>query len=254
MSLSACVITRNEGRRLAACLERLAWADEVVVVDDESTDDTVEVARRLGARVFTRPLGGDFAAQRNFALGQARGDWVLFVDADEHVTDALRDEIREAVRRPGMSGYLVRRRDVHFGHAFEFGNSRHAILRLARRGAGRWQGSVHEQWVVAGAVGTLRNRLVHYSHEDVAAFIAKVNSQSTLGAARLAEEARGEAAWELVAYPLGNFLRNYVVHQGFREGTAGFVFAVLMTLQPFLARAKRWEQRAGGGGAGRRAG
>lgn len=244
MTVSACVITRNEGRRLAACLERLAWADEIVVVDDESADDTVEVARRLGARVFTRPLGGDFAAQRNFALDQARGDWVLFVDADEHVTDALRDEILEAVRRPGAAGYRLRRRDVSFGHAFEHGESMHVpLLRLARRCAGRWHGRVHEVWRVEGPVPVLRAPLLHHSHPDVAAFVAKANSQSGLGAERLAEEGRGEGAWELVAYPLGSFLRNYVARRGFLDGVPGFVFAVLMTMHPFLARAKLWERR-----------
>jgi glycosyltransferase involved in cell wall biosynthesis len=244
--VSACVITRNEGRRLAACLDRLRWADEIVVVDDESTDDTREVAARSGARVLVRAKTGDFAAQRNFALDQATGDWVLFVDADEEVGDALRDEILGAVRHPGVVAWRVPREDHHFGQVFRHGESRSVpLLRLARRDAGRWHGRVHEEWRVAGSTGVLREALIHRSHADIAEFVEKVNYYTTLAADRLAEEGRSGAAWQLVVYPLGSFLRNYVVRRGFLDGVSGFVLAVLMTLHPFLARAKLWRRHVG---------
>ncbi len=245
--ISACVIARNEAERLPACLERLAWADEVVLVDDESTDGTADVARRFGARVFVRALGGDFAAQRNFALERASGDWVLFVDADEHVEPPLRDEIVAAVGDAAVNGYALRRQDVTFGHALRYGESmRVPLLRLARREAGRWHGRVHEVWRVARPIRVLREPLLHHSHRTIAAFIRKVNDQSALAAARLTDEDRTGNAWQLVAYPLASFLRNYVVRQGFRDGVPGLVYAILMTLHPFLARAKAWERRRAG--------
>jgi glycosyltransferase involved in cell wall biosynthesis len=228
-TISACVIARNEADELAECLAGLTWADEIVVVDDESTDGTVKVAERFTPRVLVRAKRDDFAAQRNFALDAAVGEWVLFVDADERVTDALREEILTAVRAPGVEGYFVRRQDINFGYVFRYGESMRApLLRLARRGG--------------GATRILRSPLLHYSHADVSAFVRKVDYQSSLAATRLAEEGRGAHAWELVVHPLGNFFRNYVVHQGFRDGVPGLIYAALMALHPFLARAKRWER------------
>lgn len=241
--VSVCVITRDEALRLRGCLESVRWADEIIVVDDESTDGTAELASRLGARVYVRPLAGDFAAQRNFALEQARGEWVLFVDADERVTPALADEIRRAVTRPGVAGYRVRRCDLTLGHAFRYGESRVTLVRLARREAGRWHGRVHERWDVAGRLGLLREALIHEPHPDIAGFLKKANYQTTLTAERLAEEGRGGAPWQLVTHPLASFVRNYVLRQGFRDGVPGLVFAGLMSLHPFLARAKLLELR-----------
>jgi glycosyltransferase involved in cell wall biosynthesis len=242
-TISACVIARNEADELAECLAGLTWADEIVVVDDESTDGPVKVAERFTPRVLVRAKRDDFAAQRNFALDAAVGEWVLFVDADERVTDALREEILTAVRAPGVEGYFVRRQDINFGYVFRYGESMRApLLRLARRGAGRFEGRVHEIWRVGGATRILRSPLLHYSHADVSAFVRKVDYQSSLAATRLAEEGRGAHAWELVVHPLGNFFRNYVVHQGFRDGVPGLIYAALMALHPFLARAKRWER------------
>jgi glycosyltransferase involved in cell wall biosynthesis len=243
-AVSACVLTCNERGRLAECLERLAWADEIVVVDDESTDGTVEVARHFTSRVFVRAKQEDFAAQRNFAMEQARGEWMLFVDADERVTEVLRDEIREAVGRPRHSGYLLRRQEIHFGHFFRHGESLHVpLLRLARRGAGRWVGRVHERWRVLGPTAVLRHPLLHYSHADIAHFVEVANYYTTLDARRLLEEGRGGRAWQLIAYPFASFIRNYVWRQGFRDGTPGFIFACLMALHPFLSRAKLLERR-----------
>jgi glycosyltransferase involved in cell wall biosynthesis len=243
-TVSACVIARNEADELADCLATLRWADELVVVDDESTDETVEVAKRFTPRVLVRAKNDDFAAQRNFALDTASGDWVLFVDADERVSEALRDEIRGAILAHDVDGYFVRRQDINFGYAFRYGESMRApILRLARRKAGRFQGRVHETWDVRGATRVLRTPLQHYSHADISAFLRKVDYQSSLAATRLADEGRGARAWELVVYPLGNFARNYLVHQGFRDGVPGLIYASLMALHPFLARAKRWERQ-----------
>jgi glycosyltransferase involved in cell wall biosynthesis len=243
-TVSACVIARNEAEELADCLSALTWADEIVVVDDESTDQTVEIAERFTKRVLVRPKRDDFAAQRNFALDAAVGDWVLFIDADERVSGALRDEILAAVRTPGVDGYFVRRQDINFGHVFRHGQSmRTPLLRLARRHAGRFHGRVHETWRVRGPTRVLHAPLLHHSHADISAFLRKVDYQSSLAATRLAEEGRGRHAWELVVHPVGNFLRNYVVHQGFRDGMPGLIYALLMALHPFLARAKRWERQ-----------
>jgi glycosyltransferase involved in cell wall biosynthesis len=243
-TVSACVIARNEADELADCLSTLTWADEIVVVDDESTDDTVKVAGRFTERVLVRAKRDDFAAQRNFALDAATGDWVLFVDADERVSEALRAEIDGAVRASAVDGYFLRRQDINFGYAFRYGESMRApLLRLARRKAGRFHGRVHETWRVSGPTRVLQAPLQHYSHADISAFLRKVDYQSSLAATRLADEGRGGGAWELIAYPLGNFVRNYVVHQGFRDGVPGLIYAALMALHPFLARAKRWERQ-----------
>lgn len=245
--LAAVVITFNEEERLRACLESLAWADEIVVVDAESSDKTVLVAREFTDRVVVRPWAG-FAEQKNFALDLASGDWVLSVDADEEVSPELRDEIRGVLAGGARhDGYAVPRRNIFWGEWVRHGGLYPDWqLRLFRRGRGRFvHSAVHESVEVAGPVGRLRGALVHRSYRDVADFLERANRYSALAADEWARRRRPVRPSDLVLRPLGRFLSMYVARGGFLDGWRGLLLATLYAYYVFMRAAKAWEKVRG---------
>ena len=244
--VSVTVITWNEEERLRRCLDSVAWADEIVVVDAGSDDKTVQIARSFTDHVYVRAWAG-FAPQKNFALAQATGDWILSLDADEEVTPELADEIRRVIAAPTADGYAVPRRNIFWGRWV-----RHGLLypdwqtRLFRRGRGRFvERQVHESVEIDGAVGRLAGALVHRSYRDVADFITRTNRYTTLAAEEWVRTGRPIHARDLVLRPLGRFLSMYVVHGGWLDGWRGFLLAVLYAYYVFVRSAKVWERVKG---------
>lgn len=241
--LSVVVITFNEEDRLRECLESITWADEIVVVDSESHDKTAQIAREFTERVVVRPWPG-FAPQKNFAVEQATGDWILSLDADEEVSPELRDEIREVVGRPDAAdGYAVRRRNVFLGQWIRHGGLYPDWqMRLFRRGRGRFGArDVHESVDVDGTLGRLTGALVHRSYRDIADFFDRANRYSTLAAAEIVRAGRRARARELVLRPLGRFFSMYIVQRGFLDGRKGLLLAALYAYYVFMRTAKVWE-------------
>jgi glycosyltransferase involved in cell wall biosynthesis len=239
------VVTLDEGDRIRACLESVAWADELIVVDAESQDKTAAVARELTDHVFVRPWPG-FAAQKNFGLDQARGDWILSLDADEVVSPALREEITAIVHDGGSHvGYSVPRRNVFWGRWVRHGGLYPDWqLRLFQRGRGRFgERSVHESVAVDGSVGRLGGHLEHRSYRDVADFLQRADRYSTLAAEDwLAAGRPCRPLLDLVARPLARFVGMYVGRAGFLDGWRGFLLAVLYGYYVLLRSAKVWER------------
>jgi glycosyltransferase involved in cell wall biosynthesis len=245
--LSVTVIAWNEEERLRACLESVAWADEIIVVDAESTDKTVQVAREFTDRVWVRPWPG-FAAQKNFALEQATGDFILSLDADERVTPELHERISLIVRAGGPAdGYSLPRRNVFWGAWVRHGGLYPDYqLRLFRRRAGHFVDSaVHESAVVTGKVETLAEPLLHHSYRGLDDFVTRSNRYSTLAAAELIKRGGRAGLADLALRPLGRFVSMYVLRGGFLDGWRGFVLAVLYANYVFLRMAKAWEARRG---------
>lgn len=248
--LSVVVLTRNEEKNIKDCLENLSFADEVLIVDNHSADKTVSTAQNLGAKVVQHKISDDFAAVRNFALTQAKGDWVLFVDADERVTPELAGEVKSITAQHATNssrdktsprGYLIHRLDYAFGKLLRYGETGQTwLLRLAQKDVGKWQRRVHEEWEVSGLIGRLKNPLLHYSHPDIESFIDKINRYSTLDAQEFFEQGRRESLLRIFINPLGKLLQNYLIKQGFRDGVEGFIFAVIMSVHSFLTRVKLW--------------
>ena len=244
--ISVTVITWNEEERLRRCLESVAWADEIVVVDAGSDDKTVEIARGFTDHVLVRAWDG-FAPQKNFAAERATGDWVLSLDADEEVSPELAAEIRRLVAAPAADGYLLPRRNIFWGRWV-----RHGLLypdwqlRLFRRGRGRFVArEVHESVEVDGRVDRLSAALVHRSYRDVADFIARTNRYTTLAADEWVRRGRRIRVTDLIVRPAGRFLSMYVVHAGFLDGWRGFLLAVLYAYYVFVRSAKVWERVKG---------
>lgn len=239
--ISAVVLTKNEEKNIKECLEGLKFCDEIIVVDDYSGDGTAKIAREMGAKVYKRHLAGDFAGQRNFGLEKARGEWVLFVDSDERVTSPLRDEIIRATGNAQRSGFYLKRRDFMWGRELQHGEMANVrLLRLARRGAGRWKRAVHEVWEVEGKIGMLKNPILHFPHQSLREFIADVDRMSTLHALANQKEGKKSGLLKIVFWPLGHFINNWIFRLGFLDGTAGFVVAALMSFHSFLAWSKLW--------------
>lgn len=245
--ISAIILTKNEEKNIVDCLESLSWVSEVLVIDDNSDDRTVEIAKTFGAKVFKKTLEGSFAAQRNYGLSKTKGDWVFFVDADERVTDELKNEILSKMYDRKTDGYFLKRKDIIFGKELKYGESANVeFLRLARRNNGLWMGDVHEIWFIKGKTQRLINPLIHYPHQSIAEFLEEINFYTDLRAQELKKKNVQVAWWHVIMYPLGKFVRNYFFRLGILDGLQGLVFAILMSFHSFLVRAKLfllWQRR-----------
>ena len=239
LPLSLCVITRDAAAQIADCLASAAFADEVVVVDSGSRDDTVELARRRGARVIERAWPG-FGAQKHFAVGAAAHDWVLCLDADERVTPELAAAIAREMAAPRAAGYAVARRNRFLGRWLAHGEGYPDWnVRFFDRRRARWsEDPVHEHVLCDGPVARLEGDLLHASAESLDDYLAKQNRYTTLQAAAM--HARGERAGvlRLVLSPLVRFVRFYVLRLGFLDGVAGLVHIAIGCQNSFLKYAK----------------
>jgi glycosyltransferase involved in cell wall biosynthesis len=245
------VITRNETANLARALESVSWADEIVVVDAESTDDTVAIARRFTEHVTVRPWAG-FIDQKNFAAGLAHHDWIFSLDADERVTPELATEIRELLgREPPFRGYRVPRVTWHLGRWIRSTDwYPDWQLRLYDRRSARWTGmNVHESVAVDGAVGRLRHELQHYAYRDLSHHLATIDRYTTLAAGQMMAQGRQATILDLLAHPPAALLRNYLLRGGFRDGMPGLLISLLNSYYVLLKYAKLWELRRRGAAA-----
>lgn len=241
--ISAIILTKDEEVHIEACIASVAWCDEIIVIDDESTDKTVAKAKKAGAKVSVRPLNNNFAAQRNFGISQASGDWLLFIDADERVSSALWYEIMQVINEPfeSIKGYYIYRKDTMWGKLLQHGEmGRKKFLRLAKKGSGEWKGLVHETWKIKGKTKTLQNHLDHFPHPSVTEFLREINYYTDVRAQELYEKKVRAHWWSILLYPTGKFIGNYYFKLGFRDGVPGFIVAMLMSLHSFLVRAKLW--------------
>lgn len=240
--ITAIILTKNEEKNIKDCLKSLSWCDEKIVIDDESKDRTQEIAQKLGAKVYTRPLS-NFSDQRNFGLEKAAGDWVLFVDADERISQALWYEIMQHINESfeKFSGFFLKRVDLMWGQELRHGEAGTLkLLRLAKKGTGKWVGSVHEKWNISGRTETLNNPLYHYPHPTVGQFLTEVNKYTDLRAKELYEQ-RVRTNWFLILlYPKAKFFLNYIIRLGFLDGLPGLVIAIMMSFHSFLVRGKLW--------------
>jgi glycosyltransferase involved in cell wall biosynthesis len=240
--ITAIILTHNNETSIKKTLESLSWCDERIVIDDFSSDKTVSIAKSYKTKIYTRHLQDDFAAQRNFGLQKAKGEWVLFVDSDEVVSTKLQKEIVEAEKSQRFSGYYLKRHDYLFGKALLHGETgRVRLLRLAQKSKGIWIRPIHEVWNVKGSTGELQHPLYHFPHPDVAQFLTDINTYSTLNAKYLFDTHVRTSFVEIFLYPKAKFFVNYIWFGGFLDGTAGIVLALMMSFHSFLTRAKLYQ-------------
>lgn len=226
--VSVAMITRNEQANIADCLESVAWADEVVIVDQGSGDGTGELARARGARVIVAPEWHGFGHQKNLAVDACSGDWILALDADERVPAALATEIAAAVRDAEHAAYEIPRQSSYCGRFLRHGGwSDDHVLRLFRRGSGRFSPDrVHERLLVQGSTGRLRNHLLHFSVRRLEDALQKVNHYSTESALMLVGKGERPSMFTALLHGGATFLRTYVLKLGFLDGSHGLMLAI----------------------------
>jgi glycosyltransferase involved in cell wall biosynthesis len=241
--LSVLIPTRNEEANIAACLESVRWADEIVVVDSGSTDGTLEIARPVASRVLEHEYVNS-AAQKNWALPQLRHRWVLIVDADERVPPALRDEIVRVLADPARAdGYWIARANHFLGRPIRSaGWQRDKVLRLFDRMKGSYEPlHVHAEVRIRGRVGVLRERLVHHTYRNLDQYFEKFARYTRWSADDLKARGIRASAPRLLLRPWLRFARMYLVEGGFREGRRGIVLCMLAAFSVFTKYARRWE-------------
>ncbi|QQG40489.1 MAG: glycosyltransferase family 2 protein [Candidatus Levyibacteriota bacterium] len=242
--ISAVILTKNEEENIEVCIKGLRWCNEVIVVDDNSTDKTREIAEKLGAKVIDHSLNNNFSEARNYGLEQTKGEWVLFVDADERISDSLAFEIGSMLTMQAVDAYdafYIRRIDTIWGRQLLHGeNGMVKFIRLAKKTKGEWKGAVHETWQIKGRVGQLKNPLYHYPHQTVSEFLTEINYYTTIRAQELYKKRVKVHVWDIILYPKAKFFVNYVLKRGFLDGMPGLVVAILMSFHSYLVRGKLW--------------
>lgn len=246
MSVAGIVITKDEERNIAACLSSLRWADELIVVDAESRDRTAAIAREFTPHVFVRPWPG-YGPQKNFAFDQASADWLLVVDADERVTEPLRQEIQRALTAgpPGdLAGYEIPRRNFFYGRWIRGGGIYPDYqLRLFRRRAGRYDDVLlHERLQLTGRIARLTQPLDHYSMPRIRDHVRKMMWYTTLGAEEKLKS-RTHVTWlDLAGNHLGTLFKTYVLRRGYQDGVHGIIVALFAGMHTFVKYAKAYEK------------
>lgn len=247
MTLSVIIITKNEAHNIGDCLESVAFADEWIVVDSGSTDDTCAIAQSKGARVVQTDDWPGFGPQKNRALDLTTKDWVLSIDADERVTPELAQEILALIQsdagdaqEAGVAGYRIARLSNFCGRWI-----RHSgwwpdyVLRLIRRGTGRFTDSlVHESLKVDGKTETLTGHFLHYPYDDMEALLVKVNRYSTAGADMMYAKGRTTGIPGIIGHSVWTFIRIYVMRRGFLDGKEGFILAAVGAAGSFFRYSK----------------
>lgn len=241
--LSVTVITRNEAADVGEALASATFADEIVVVDSRSTDETVAIARRYTDRVVVRDWNG-YIDQKNYAASIASHDWILSLDADERVTPGLAAEITAVLAsEPREAAFRMPRVTWHLGRWIRTTDWYPDFqLRLYDRRRARWSGRyVHEAVTVDGEVGRLRGELQHYAYRDIADHLETIDRYTTDAARQMHEAGRRAGLLQIAGHPPLAFLRNYIARGGIRDGAPGLVISALNSYYVFLKFAKLWE-------------
>ncbi|OGC82509.1 MAG: hypothetical protein A2W07_01875 [candidate division Zixibacteria bacterium RBG_16_43_9] len=243
--ISAIVITYNEEKNIQRCLESLSWADEIVVVDSFSQDRTKDIASSFTDKIFDLEWQG-FGKQKEIARTKASYDWVLSVDADEVVSEKLREEIKSVINKNDSSdGYYIPRRSNFLGRWIKHsGWYPDYVLRLFRKHQTRFDDSpVHEKLILDGKAGFLRNEIRHYTDPDISHYLLKMDKYTTLSAKKLLAEGKSLTLFDLLFRPMAIFFKMYLFKSGFLDGWQGFLLACFSSFHVFVKYAKLWHLR-----------
>lgn len=228
-SLSVIIITKNEAHDIQQCLDSVAWANEIIVLDSGSIDNTVEICRRYTDKVFETDWPG-FGIQKNRALEKATHEWVLSIDADETVNHDLQQEILSTINSPEQdyAAYEIPRQSIYCGKLIKYGAwHQKAVIRLFKREKGRFDDAiVHENLIIDGKIGKLTNALIHYTYRNLDEMLEKMNLYSTLSAQRKNTKGKKGSLRAALLHGFWAFFRSYFLQRGFLDGKFGFMLAI----------------------------
>jgi len=243
--ISAIVITFNEEKNIQRCLESLNWADEIVVVDSFSLDRTKEIASSFTDKIFDLEWQG-FGKQKEFARTKASYDWVLSLDADEVISEKLKEEIKSGINKnDSLDGYYIPRQSNFLGKWIKHsGWHPDYVLRLFKKDKARFDESpVHEKLVLDGKAGFLKNEILHYTDPDISHYLSKLDRYTTLSAEKLLAEGKSATLFDLLFRPMAVFFKMYLFKSGFLDGWQGFLLACFSSFHVFVKYAKLWHLR-----------
>ena len=247
MNLSITIIGHNEIEHLRELLPQLKWADEIVYVDCESNDGSLEVVREADCRVYSRPNNTNLNVNKSYAMEQANGDWVFYVDPDERIPEILVSEIEKVIQDTTNSAFKLNRRNHYFGNWLRHGSQYpDSQLRLFRKDSAHFPNRhVHEKLVVEGSIGKLNNDMLHFPYLNISQFLSKFDFYTRVEAGYLRDSGvritAGNSLRFLVLKPFSRFFRRYFLKGGFRDGLPGLFCAIFDALNFVVRYFKLWE-------------
>ena len=255
MSIAVVIIAYNEEKHIVETIASAKQvADEIIVADSGSTDATVELAEKNGAKVVFRAWDDDFAAQRNFASDSAQSDYVFHLDADERINEKLAKSIKTVCQNNGQKIFSMRRVNMVFGKVFKFGEMRpDVVTRLYPRGKAHWEGHVHEKLVSDLPSAKLEGDILHYTYEDWSLFLNKVNKYTTIWAEAAFERGKRTSLWGAIGHAAGAFFKGLVLKLAFAEGAGGLITTFMHSMYTLLKYVKLFQlqREQEGSGTGR---
>ena len=245
MKLSVVVLTLNEEKVLEECLQSIKWVDELIIIDSGSIDKTLEIARKYTKKIFRRKLDS-FAKQRNFGFRKTKGEWILYIDADERVSKNLRREIQITIKENKYSAYRMARENYFFGKRVRYGGywPDYVTRLFERRNFKKWTGEIHESPEFQGELGELKKPLIHFSHRSLEASLQKSIRWTKMEAGLFYKVNHPPVSWwRLFRVFLSEFLRRLVKLQGFRDGMVGLIEAWMQGFNRLLVYIYLWEMQ-----------
>ena len=244
--LSVVVLTKNEQEKIERCLNSVAWADEIVIVDGFSTDRTVEICKRYKTKIVQHRFEGDFGQERNIGIDNASGDWVLQLDADEVVTEGLHTAITKVLEQEReFAAYKFLRKNFFMGHFMRYGGWYHHSLHFLKKGFARYEGKVHHELIVNGKIGVLDAEIEHYPFDNFSQFIERHNRYTNLEAKEIVDLKRygdeKNVRYQIRIKTVKRFWKFYVIKKGYKEGIHGLIFSILFAWVHFIKWIKVWE-------------
>lgn len=229
LNLSVLILARNEEKNMRDCIASVAFADEIIVIDDNSTDGTKQICEELGAKVYNRAMNGDWGGQQTFAIQQATCEWIFFIDADERVTPRLAEEIKATVIKNEKFGYWIKRINHFKQQRVDYGVLRpDYVCRLMPREGSYVEGFVHPTIVHQYKDEKLKGEMIHYTYSSWEQHLNKFNNYTTLAAEKMYKEGkRCNVIFDLVTRPIFSFIKMYVLQGGFRDGVIGWELSCL---------------------------
>lgn len=229
--LSIIIICKNEEDNIRDCLESVKFADEIILLDSKSTDNTINIAKTYTDKIFITNDWPGYGKQKNNALAKASGEWVLSIDADERVTDGLRQAILSAIQSTtACDAFKIRRLSSYCGRIMRHGDWKNDyVIRLFRRSSGQFTNDiVHERFVLNNekSLGQLTSPLLHYSFKSLDQVLNKINEYSTAGAKRNCQQNKKSSIKKAFSHAIWSFIRGYFLRRGFLDGREGFLLAI----------------------------
>ncbi len=242
--ISTIILTKNDATRIASCMQSVSWTDEIIIVDNGSTDDTKKIARKMGAFVVEDKVRTDFAHLRNTGRESAKGNFLLYVDSDELVSPELASEIQATVRnyKPGTSpaAYFLRRKNFYLGHPWPYQDKMERFF--WSKGLNGWAGQIHESPKIYGSVGEFIHPLVHTTHRTLEEMVVKTNQWSEIEAVLRFQAGHPTIVWwRFIRVMIASFNESFFHQRGFQAGAVGWIESMFQAFSTFITYAKLWE-------------